>query len=59
MMSKLQKIKDDRKHAEAALKVFATLRGSEGDFRLQEEAAELIRVLAGPRIVPTSDELTA
>jgi hypothetical protein len=29
----------------------------EGDFNLAEEAAEIIRVLTGPRVIPTSDEL--
>jgi hypothetical protein len=47
---------ENQKHAEAALRVFATLRGSEGDFNLADEAAELVRVLAGPRVYPTSAE---
>jgi hypothetical protein len=46
----------NQKHAEAALRVFATLRGSSEEFEPAEEAAELIRVLAGPRVIPSYDE---
>lgn len=47
---------DNRKHAEETLKLFAKLRGSEGDFNLADEAAELIRTLTGPRVIPSFDE---
>jgi hypothetical protein len=56
-MRNLQQIVENQKNAESALKLFAKLRGSEGEFNRGDEAAELIRVLAGPRFIPSYDEI--